>query len=94
VIRSPDGKQLLLLRENSRRHHSLYSISNDNAQTWSEPRELPASLTGDRHVARYAPDGRLVVAMRDRAKTSQSYGHYVAWVGRLPVSSDVVHVIQ
>jgi hypothetical protein len=24
----------------------------------------------------------LVVAMRDRAKTSPSYGHYVAWVGR------------
>lgn len=83
VVRSPDGKQLLmLLRENSRQHHSLYSISNDNAQTWGEPRELPASLTGDRHVARYAPDGRLVVAMRDMAKSSPSYGHYVAWVGR------------
>ena len=83
VVRSPDGKQLLmLLRENSRQHQSLWSASNDNSQTWSEPRELPASLTGDRHVARYAPDGRLVVAMRDRAKSSQSYGHYVAWVGR------------
>jgi hypothetical protein len=31
---------------------------------------------------RYAPDGRLVVAMRDRAKTSPTYGHYVVWVGR------------
>lgn len=83
VIRSADGKELvMLLRENSRRYHSLYSISKDNAQTWSEPRELPASMTGDRHVARYAPDGRLVVAMRDMSKTSQTYGHYVAWVGR------------
>jgi len=83
VIRSPDGKQLLmLLRENSRRYHSLFSTSNDNAQSWSEPRELPAPLTGDRHVARYAPDGRLVVAMRDMAKTNPTYGHYVAWVGQ------------
>ncbi len=83
VTRSPDGGQLLmLLRENSRRYHSLYSTSNDNAQTWSEPRELPAALTGDRPVMRYAPDGRLVVAMRDVAKTSPTYGHYVAWVGR------------
>ncbi len=83
VIRSPDGKQLLmLLRENSHRNNSLFSISNDNAQTWSEPRELPASLTGDRHVAKYAPDGRLVVAMRDVAKSSPTFGHYVAWVGK------------
>ncbi len=83
VTRSPNGKQLLmLLRENSRKYHSLYSVSEDGAKTWSEPRELPAALTGDRHVMRYAPDGRLVVAMRDRAKTSPTYGHYVAWVGR------------
>ncbi len=83
VIRSPDGKQLLmLLRENGRQYQSLFSISNDNAATWSEPLELPAELTGDRHVVRYAPDGRLVVAMRDMSKTSKTYGHYVAWVGR------------
>lgn len=83
VIASPDGKSLaMLMRENSRRHHSLVSFSRDGARTWSAPRELPAALTGDRHVAKYAPDGRLVVAFRDMAKTSGSYGHYVAWVGR------------
>ena len=83
VVRSPDGKRLLmLLRENTHKNHSLFSISDDQAETWSEPRELPAALTGDRHVACFAPDGRLVVAMRDMAKSSASYGHYVAWVGR------------
>lgn len=83
VLRSPDGRTLLmLLRENSRKHNSLFSVSTDEARTWSEPRELPAELTGDRHQLRYAPDGRLVVVMRDMAKTSHSYGHYVAWVGR------------
>ena len=83
VVRSPDGRQLLMLmRENTRRHNSLYSVSDDGARTWSEPKELPAALTGDRHAAKYAPDGRLVVAMRDMAKTSPTFGNYVAWVGR------------
>jgi hypothetical protein len=83
VIRSPNGKQLLmLLRENSRKHQSLYSTSDDEAQTWSEPKELHAELTGDRHVMRYVADGRLVVAMRDIAPASPTFGHYVAWVGR------------
>ncbi|MEQ1851163.1 MAG: sialidase family protein [Chthoniobacteraceae bacterium] len=82
VIRSADGKQLLMLmRENTRKHHSLYSVSNDDARTWSEPKELPAALTGDRHVIKRGPDGRLVIAFRDMAKTSVTYGHYVAWVG-------------
>jgi len=83
VVRSADGKVLLmLLRENSRRHQSLFSVSRDGANTWSAPKELPAELTGDRHVAKFAPDGRLVVAFRDRAKSSFTYGHYLAWVGR------------
>jgi|UniRef100_UPI003782D823 hypothetical protein len=82
VTRSDDEKQLvMLLRENTRQHHSLYSISTDDARTWSEPKELPAALTGDRHVFKHAPDGRLVIAFRDMAKTSATYGHYVAWVG-------------
>ncbi len=83
VVRSPDGQTLLmLLRENRRKSQSLYSISRDEAKSWSPARELPAALTGDRHVAMFAPDGRLVVAFRDMAKTSATYGHYVAWVGR------------
>jgi hypothetical protein len=83
VVRSPNGRQLLmLLRENNRQHNSLYSTSDDEGRTWREPRELPAALTGDRHVMRYVSGGRLLVAMRDMAKTSPTYGHYVAWVGR------------
>jgi hypothetical protein len=86
VIRSPDGRQwLMLMRENDRRMNSLFSVSDDCVH-WREPKELPAALTGDRHVARYAPDGRLVVAMRDQAGQGQKWqsptrGHYVAWVG-------------
>ncbi|QDU64532.1 hypothetical protein Pan216_54220 [Planctomycetes bacterium Pan216] len=84
VIRSPNGRKLvMLLREHSRKYHSLYSVSRDNAVSWTEPKELPAALTGDRHVAKQTPDGRLVVAFRDMAMTSPTYGHYVAWVGRV-----------
>lgn len=82
VIRSADQQRLvMLMRENTRKDNSLYSVSTDDARNWSEPKELPAALTGDRHVIKRAPDGRLVVAFRDMAKTSNTYGHYVAWVG-------------
>lgn len=68
VIRSPDGNQLaMLLRENSRRDNSQIIFSNDEGKTWSDPRPLPNELTGDRHVLKYAPDGRLLVFFRDRS---------------------------
>ena len=82
VIRSPDGDQLLMfMRENTRRLNSLYAVSNDEGKTWSDARELPASLTGDRHMPRYAPDGRLVVVFRDMAAESPTKGSFVGWVG-------------
>jgi cytochrome c peroxidase/N-acetylneuraminic acid mutarotase len=82
VIRSPDGRRLaMLLRENARRRNSHVMFSDDEGATWTEPRELPRSLTGDRHVAAYAPDGRLFVSFRDTAKDSPTAGDWVAWVG-------------
>ena len=82
IIRSPDGNQLaMLLRENSRRFNSFVSFSGDEGLTWSEPRELPAALTGDRHVGRYAPDGRLFLTFRDTTHISPTKGDWVGWVG-------------
>lgn len=83
LVRSPDGKQIaLLLRENSRRRNSHVIFSNDEGQTWSAPRELPAALTGDRHVGKYAPDGRLFISFRDTTRESATKGDWVGWVGR------------
>lgn len=83
VVASPDGGTLaLLLRENRRVKNSHVMFSRDGAATWTEPRELPRSLTGDRHIARYAPDGRLVVTFRCMAKGDAWAGDWVAWVGR------------
>lgn len=82
VIRSPDGRTLAaLLRENSRRRNSHVIFSEDEGRTWSEPRELPGALTGDRHTGKYAPDGRLLVSFRDTTHDSPTKGDWVAWVG-------------
>jgi hypothetical protein len=84
VVRSPDSRQLLcLLRENQKRV-ALYMTSDDDGRTWSDSKPLPPGLFGDRHAARYAADGRLVVCFRD---TGGAYGsptstHFIAWVGR------------
>jgi len=82
IIRSPDGRTLAaLLRENSRTRNSFVIFSGDEGKTWSEPRELPGSLTGDRHAGKYAPDGRLLVSFRDMTHESPTKGDWVAWVG-------------
>jgi len=82
AIRSPDGKEIaVLLRENSRKFNSLVMFSRDEGATWTPPRQVPAALTGDRHVGRYAPDGRLVISFRDTTRQSPTKGDWVAWVG-------------
>jgi hypothetical protein len=82
VVRSPDGRQIaVLLRENSRKFNSFIIFSDDEGLSWTEPRELPGALTGDRHVARYAPDGRLFISFRDTTHVSPTKGDWVGWVG-------------
>jgi hypothetical protein len=82
VVRSPDGGTLAaLLRENRRVKNSHVIFSRDEAATWTAPREMPASLTGDRHVLRFAQDGRLVATFRDMGADSPTRGDWIAWVG-------------
>ena len=65
-IRSPDGEQIaVFLRDNSRRFNSQIIFSNDKGKTWTEPRPLPNSLTGDRHVLNYSHDGRSLATFKD-----------------------------
>ena len=85
LVRSPDGHQMaVLLRENNRRHNSQVIFSDDEGKTWSAPRDLPDSLNGDRHTAKYSKDGRLVISFRchsPKGKSSKFEGDWVAWVG-------------
>ncbi len=87
VIRSPDGKQLaVLLRENKRKNNSFVIFSDDEGKTWSAPRELPLSLTGDRHTGKYTPDGRLFISFRiispDGKKENRPFEtDFGGWIG-------------
>jgi len=82
LVVSPDGSEwALLLRENSRRLNSFVIFSQDEGESWSDPIELPASLTGDRHTAKYVPDGRLFISFRDTGHNSPTQGDWIAWVG-------------
>lgn len=86
-IRSPDGKRLaVLLRENARRKNSHVIFSDDEGKTWSQPREVPLALTGDRHTGKYGPDGRLFISFRCRSPKQSAAsrpfeGDWVGWVG-------------
>lgn len=82
AIRSPDGKEIsLVMRENRRQRGSALCSSKDEGVTWTDAHEIRLAVTGDRHVARYGPDGRLLIAFRDMAGGSPTFGDWVCWVG-------------
>jgi len=82
AFRSPDGRELAcLMRENTHEGRSLMMFSADEGKTWSEPQDTPWGLTGDRHMGVRVPDGRWVIAFRDKAHGSSTRSHFVAWVG-------------
>ncbi len=83
AVRSPDGKEIaVLLRENTRAYNSHVITTRDEGLSWSEPKEVSAALTGDRHTAKYAPDGRLFISFRDTTLVSATKGDWVGWVGK------------
>lgn len=96
VIRSDCGRGdelCLISRSNSKQMNSLISFSQDEGKTWSEPREAPAALNGERHKADYTPDGRLFITFRsiERGEKARQYAvdkergwmseGWAAWVG-------------
>ena len=82
ALRSPDGSEIaLLMRENRHTARSMMCFSRDEGRTWTEPADTCWGLTGDRHEGVRLPDGRWVIAFRDRALKSSTHGQYVAWVG-------------
>jgi hypothetical protein len=82
VLRSDDGNEIcMLMRENHHTARSMMCFSRDEGETWTKPEDTCWGLTGDRHEGVQAPDGRWVIAFRDRALGSSTYGQFVAWVG-------------
>ena len=83
VLPSPDGREwACLLRANNREYPSMVIFSRDHGATWSAPRPLPEGLRGDRHIARYLPDGRILAVFRNVAPDTAGFGHFCGWVGR------------
>ena len=81
-IRSPDGTTLaLLMRENNHTGRSMMCFSSDEGATWTTPVDTSAALTGDRHEAIALPDGRYLIAFRNRTVGDPLIGQYMAWVG-------------
>jgi hypothetical protein len=74
VIRSPDGKQLAVLLRENRRVRNSHVIFLTTKGRCGPPRELPGALTGDRHTAKYGPDGRLFISFRDTTLESPTKG--------------------
>ncbi len=97
VIRSEGGKGdelCLITRSNTKQMNSLVSFSTDEGVTWSEPKELPAALNGERHKAEYTADGRLFITFRSIERGKKAEAHklsttmggwisegWIAWVG-------------
>lgn len=97
VIRSENGlgnKLCLLTRSNTKKYNSLISFSTDEGETWSQPKEVPAALNGERHKASYTADGRLIISFRSierspekvRANSEKKSRNWysegnIAWVG-------------
>jgi hypothetical protein len=90
AIRSPDGNEIaVLLRENGRTLNSNLIVTKDEGLTWSEPKEVSAALTGDRHTGKYAPDRRLFISFRDTTHVSATKGDWVGWLGNYDDISSV-----
>lgn len=82
AVKSPDGKQILvMLRCETRTYNSHCIISNDGGKTWSEPVEMPAAVTGDRHAIKYLNDGRIFMSFRDMALRTETKGDWMGWIG-------------
>ena len=83
LIYSPDKKQIVcLMRDNIHgSHYSAMMVSNDEGKTWSSPISTLPELTGDRHVVRHLPNGRLIITYRYQLRDAQDKLQAVAWIG-------------
>ncbi len=84
VVRSEagEGNELMLLARSNgsnrnKEMNSLMSISTDEGKTWSEPKQLPAAVNGERHKAEWIKDNngnnRLFITFRSISKNSKNF---------------------
>jgi hypothetical protein len=91
VIRSDKGQGdelCLISRSNTKKCNSLISFSQDEGKTWSEPKEVPDILNGERHKAEYTSDGRLIVTFRSIERNKEKLSQYSDIIGSEPYYSE------
>lgn len=81
LLPSPDGNELACLLRNNSSGSSKIMFADNLGSSWSRTVDLPEPLWGHRHVARYLPDGRVIIVFRDVSTNEKTYGHFCAWIG-------------
>ncbi|MGT2772190.1 YSIRK signal domain/LPXTG anchor domain surface protein [Streptococcus marimammalium] len=93
IVRTPDKSKLIALgRTQAHNDLSTIFISEDEGQTWSKPKPMPASLLGERHKIAVDPvSGRLVITFREiiqdynnngiLERNDWMAGDWIAWIG-------------
>ena len=95
IIRNPENDCLILIaRANNRVSNSVICYSYDEGESWTQPKELPNCLTGDRHKAEYDPvSGKVIISFRQYLSNGDKFKKsalspekyltegWVAWIG-------------
>lgn len=84
AFRSPDGKQLAVLyRGNTKVTSSMIIFSDDEGETWTNPKQVEGAIRGERHQAKYdVISGKLVITFRAYGISENPDDRdWVAWVG-------------
>lgn len=92
VVRSDagEGDELMLLtrsngRNRSKEMNSLMSVSTDEGKTWSEPKQLPAAVSGERLKAEWIKDkdgnDRLFITFRSICKDFRRFDKSTELIG-------------
>ena len=97
IIRNEKADCLIMLaRANRRVSNSIICFSYDEGKTWSEPKEMPNCLSGDRHKAEIDPvTGKVLISFRQVLQNGKKFKPnaltsrmglsrgWVAWIGEL-----------
>lgn len=95
IIRNEkDNCLIMLARANRKVSNSIICYSYDEGETWSQPKELPCCLTGDRHKAEIDPvTGKVLISFRQLLQNGKKFKPnmlssvdwlsrgWVAWIG-------------
>lgn len=96
IIRSNKDVLILIARGETRKTRSVISLSYDEGETWTAPKELPYLLCGDRHKAAYdETSGKVILSFRQfipekRSLFSSKKGVFDGWAAWIGTFDDLI----